>query len=129
VNGDGYSDIAIGAPQYSSTYTFEGAAFVFFGSSVGLGFTGGRLLGWKQRPPRASVAPAGDANADKYGDLIVGSPEWDGDIADEGGYSFSVAARQVPAVPAAWTAEGNQGRHGTYPGIPSEFGNSVASAG
>src|SRR6185503_15661971 len=36
VNGDGYSDVIIGAPQYSNGQTFEGRAFVYMGSSGGL---------------------------------------------------------------------------------------------
>lgn len=73
VNGDGYCDLAVGAP---SALREIGQAFVFLGGPGGLRaapdatLTGigdtGSLFG-------SVVAPAGDVNADGYADLIVGA--------------------------------------------------------
>ncbi|MEZ4824318.1 MAG: integrin alpha [Ignavibacteria bacterium] len=39
VNGDGYSDVIVGAPKYDNGETDEGQAFVFHGSATGLSST------------------------------------------------------------------------------------------
>ncbi len=36
VNGDGYSDVIVGAPYYDNGQTDEGRAYVYHGSSTGL---------------------------------------------------------------------------------------------
>ncbi len=74
VNGDGYSDIAIGVPLYDAGQTNEGAAFIYHGGSsvnttVDLIFqrdVAGSLLG--------SSLHAADVNGDGYSDLAVGAP-------------------------------------------------------
>ncbi len=74
VNGDGFDDLIVGAPDFDGAVADAGRAYLFLGSSTGLGaapswqFTGaaptGRL-GWK-------VAAAGDVNGDGYDDVLVG---------------------------------------------------------
>ncbi|MBK8495806.1 MAG: FG-GAP repeat protein [Chitinophagaceae bacterium] len=39
VNGDGYSDVIVGAPLYNNTENDEGVAFVYHGSAAGLSTT------------------------------------------------------------------------------------------
>jgi hypothetical protein len=39
VNGDGYSDVIVGAIAYENGQSFEGAAFVYHGSASGISTT------------------------------------------------------------------------------------------
>ncbi len=69
VNGDGYSDVAVGAPGYAG----GGRVTVYLGSASGISTTPSVTLD----PPTglsrfgSSVASAGDVNGDGYGDLAV----------------------------------------------------------
>lgn len=84
VNGDGYTDLLVGAPFNDSAGARAGGAYLFFGpvtaeglnasdaDLVLLGESAGDWAGW-------SVA-AGDVNGDGLSDLIVGAP-----LNDRGG--------------------------------------------
>src|SRR5207245_9810644 len=80
VNGDGYSDVIVGAYQYDSGQTDEGRAFVYHGSPTGLA----AIPAWTAESEQSgaafgySVAPAGDVNGDGYSDVIVGAYKYDG---------------------------------------------------
>ena len=69
VNGDGYSDVIVGAPNYNAN---AGAAYIYYGkftmhNTPDVTLTGGgNNLG-------CSVAGAGDVNGDGYSDVIVGA--------------------------------------------------------
>ena len=86
VNGDGYSDVIVGASLWDSGNTNEGAAFQFSGSASGLG----ALPDWTREGNQdnatlgESVAAAGDVNGDGYGDVIVGSRLYDLAATDNG---------------------------------------------
>jgi len=86
VNGDGYSDIVVGAPGYSNDETGEGAAMVYY--STGSGFATTPDFTYE---PDAEfsylgdcVSTAGDVDGDGYADIIVGAyyysnnEEWEG---------------------------------------------------
>lgn len=71
INGDGYDDVVVGAPEGNDD---QGAVYVYFGSSTGpsieadWGFepsSGGAFLG-------RSVAELGDVNRDGYDDVAAG---------------------------------------------------------
>jgi len=86
-NGDGYADLAIGAPwedgrDLGRLYSV-GAVHVLYGSSTGLSSVGSQI--WRPNSPRlrggategaqfGSSVATGDFNADGFSDLAVGSP-------------------------------------------------------
>lgn len=85
VNGDGYSDVIVGAPKYDNGQTDEGAAFVFPGTAGGLSLAA-IVLQSNQLNAQAgmSVSSAGDVNKDGYSDVLVGAPYYDAGQTDEG---------------------------------------------
>jgi hypothetical protein len=85
VNGDGYSDVIVGAPQYDKGEDNEGAAFVYKGHPSGLTLTAITLeCNQANAKMGYSVASAGDFNGDGFSDVLVGAPFYDGDQIDEG---------------------------------------------
>jgi hypothetical protein len=123
VNGDGYSDVIVGATGFDGGHTDEGRAFVFHGSATGLG----AAAAWTAEIDQAwawfgrSVASAGDVNGDGYADVIVGASWYDHGQTDEGGaFVYHGSATGLGAA-AAWTTESNQAN--------ANYGTSVASAG
>ena len=74
VNGDGYDDIIIGAPQNGFAGTYAGRAYIYYGginvNSVAdvilTGEAANNFFGY-------SVAAAGDVNSDGYSDVLVGA--------------------------------------------------------
>ncbi len=77
-NGDGYSDLAISAPEAQS----EGRVFVYYGSAIGVVTAAQVTLS----PPTSQAAEAygaataaGDFDGDGFADLAVGAPLFDGD--------------------------------------------------
>lgn len=126
VNGDGFSDVIIGAWNYDDTpNTNEGWAFVYHGSSIGLPATpnntpddanqASAYFGW-------SVASAGDVNGDGYGDVIIGAYEYDGGNSNEGrAFVYHGSSLGLSATPNSTLDDANQN--------DANFGLSVASAG
>ncbi|MBK7253013.1 MAG: FG-GAP repeat protein [Ignavibacteria bacterium] len=74
VNGDGYSDVIVGAPFNNAGGTDAGRAYIYFGGSamnnvadlIMTGEAAGDQFG-------SSVSSAGDVNGDGYSDVIVGA--------------------------------------------------------
>ncbi len=124
VNGDGYSDVIVGAPNFSNDQSQEGIAYVYLGSAAGLA----AAPSWTAEGNQAfsmfgvSVSTAGDVNGDGYADVVVGATLYD-DIAytNQGRVSLYLGSTTGLSTSRAWTAEGNQANAG--------FGNSVAPAG
>ncbi|HEY4940495.1 MAG TPA: hypothetical protein VII56_03630 [Rhizomicrobium sp.] len=102
INGDGYADVIIGAPNSSPNGVSSGASYVVYGNSGGFsaninvsdlpgpGGTLGRQLGFKISGEAAGdkagtwVALAGDVNGDGLSDVIIGAPHALGDAANTG---------------------------------------------
>ena len=117
VNGDGYSDVIIGASAYTSG---NGKAYLYLGGPSGLatsylysfsGNEGNAHFG-------ASVASAGDVNGDGYSDVIVGDL---GDSSNTGKAYLYLGGPSGPSTTASWTKSGQNG--------DDYYGISVASAG
>jgi len=122
VNGDGYSDVLVGAWLYDNGQTDEGRAFVFLGSAwirgLGVWNASGDALGTQFGK---SVATAGDVNGDGYSDIIIGAPGYDSGLTDQGRAYLYLGSASGLATDPAWTTEGGQEGAG--------FGRSVATAG
>ena len=123
VNGDGFSDVIVGASFYDNIQTNEGRAVVYLGGGGGLAST----PSWTAEPNQvdarlgASVASAGDVNGDGFSDVIVGATLYDNVQANEGRvWVYHGSAAGVAASPA-WTIEANQ--------ASAQLGTSVATAG
>ena len=79
VDGDGYSDVIVGAPFEDSTLTNEGVAYLFRGSNHGSLPTPSWVFRGRQADAHAgyAVAPAGDVDKDGFADVLVAIPDWD----------------------------------------------------
>jgi hypothetical protein len=90
VDGDGYGDVIVGAPDYDAGEVDEGVAVVFLGGATGIASgnptTADALLEGDQADALmgASVSGAGDVNGDGYADVIAGASDYDADETDEG---------------------------------------------
>jgi len=121
VNGDGYSDVIVGAYNQGPG---EGYAHVFYGSASGLSLT----PGWTAKSNIAgayfgySVSTAGDVNGDGYSDVIIGANGYNsGGLYNVGrAYVYHGSSSGLSATPN-WTAQGSQ----QY----AYFGSSVSTAG
>jgi hypothetical protein len=121
VNGDGYFEVAIGAPNWASGEANEGGGFIYYGSAAGI-TTGsptivqpnivGAQLGF-------SCAEGGDVNGDGYADVVFGAPYLTNGETEEG--------RVYVALGAPVAASGNSSLESNSLGI--RFGWAVAGGG
>ena len=84
VNGDGYSDVIVGAPSADGDATNAGKAYVVFGKAGGFaanldlstlnGSNGFALSGVGQGASTAESVASTDINGDGYSDLLIGAP-------------------------------------------------------
>lgn len=123
VNNDGYDDLLVGAYNFDNGQTNEGRAFLFLGSSSGVGVT----PAWTYEPNQASaqlgIAVAGncDFNADGYSDIVVGANLFDNGQSNEGrAYIFHGNSSGLPASPTL-TIESNK--------ASAQFARSISCAG
>jgi uncharacterized repeat protein (TIGR01451 family) len=110
VNGDGFSDVIVGAAWYDNGQNDTGRAYVYLGSPSGLVST----PAWTASSDRpnsqfgAAVASAGDVNGDGFGDIIVGAVYYDNGQSDEGRAYLYLGSPAGLAASPAWTVEGDQ---------------------
>ncbi|MBP7156823.1 MAG: FG-GAP repeat protein, partial [Flavobacteriales bacterium] len=105
LNGDGYSDVVVGAPQATSGQAGEGLVYVYYGSVTGIPAAPSVTLQVNQAGAQFgfSVDGAGDVNNDGYSDLLVGAPTWEDNAAtDKEGamFVFHGSAAGVATLPA-----------------------------
>ncbi len=124
VNGDGYADVLVGSPLWSSTAPAEGAAFAYLGTASGPTLLPVWSFGPAQEDGYAGtvVASAGDVNGDGYADVVVGAPGVDGPtVANVGGaFLFEGGA-------AGLSGTASESLYGTV--SLGNFGMAVAAAG
>jgi hypothetical protein len=121
VNGDGYSDVVVGAPRSEDKATDAGKAFIYYGGSkmnntpdvILSGVAPFDFFGF-------SVSDAGDVNGDGYGDVIVGAPYNDAGANDAGSaYIFYGGINMNDTYDVTFNGEA----------INDNLGYSVSSAG
>jgi len=110
LNGDGYSDVVVGAPADNSApgSTIPGAAYVYYGSATGIGAAPNVSLSSGVAGLADNfglgVDGAGDVNGDGYGDLIVGASSWNNNAGtpNEGAvFVYHGSATGISTVPSA----------------------------
>jgi hypothetical protein len=139
VNGDGFDDLIVGAPNADGKAENPGANYVVFGKSdddaVDLSTLEENATGFVTNDTSEgdqfgfSVSTAGDINDDGFDDLIIGAPAADGNF-DSSGVSYVVYGKaDSGAVDLSAIAEGVGGFviNGTSGG--DGFGTSVSAAG
>jgi len=123
VNGDGYSDVIVGAHLFTNGQNREGAVTVYFGSATGLSL----LPDWGDEGDQEdakfgfSVGTAGDVNDDGYDDVIIGAPRY------TNGQTWEGAAVVYHGSASGLLPFPNWGDEGDREG--AEFGHSVGTAG
>jgi FG-GAP-like repeat/Secretion system C-terminal sorting domain/FG-GAP repeat len=123
INGDGYSDVIVGAQTYDNVQTDEGAAYVYFGSGTGINTVAAAVLESNQANAQMGrgVAGAGDVNGDGYSDVIAGASQYDNAESNEGSafvYHGSAAGMNTTATAMVEINQAN-----------TRMGYSVSSAG
>ena len=122
VNGDGYDDIVAGAIGFTNGEAGEGGAYVFHGSSAGLGSQPDWIAEGNQAGAvfGSAVAVNGDVNADGYADIAVGARSFDSVLNGGAVFVFHGSANGLSHTPSV-ILEGTQ--------VGENFGETVAWAG
>jgi FG-GAP-like repeat/FG-GAP repeat len=123
VNGDGFSDLLVGASNFSGGLAFEGKAYLYVGTANGLSTspaweaTGGQANAYFGRV----VASAGDVNDDGFSDVLVAAQLFDDDQVDEGRVFVYLGSGSGLSVSPAIVIDGNE--------VGGQFGQAIAGAG
>ncbi|PLX04833.1 MAG: hypothetical protein C0594_08760, partial [Marinilabiliales bacterium] len=120
VNGDGYSDLLVGQPNWNNSI---GKAYVFYGSSNGMSeLSVDELIGAASNSEFSSqVSYAGDVNHDGYSDIVISAPKYSNGESLEGKlYAYYGSSTGIENAPS-YSYESDI--------VGTEFGSSLSSAG
>jgi len=108
VNNDNYDDVLIGAPNFQNTLANEGKVFLYKGSATGLSTTAAWSFVGAQNGANAgtAVSSAKDTNNDGYDDIIIGAPNYDNTLTNEGAAFVFLGTATNPAATPNWTKYG-----------------------
>ncbi len=124
-NGDGYSDIVVGAPDYDDgAHTDFGQVRIYYGSAAGLGIAPGWSDPGTSSPAEfgSAVGTAGDVNGDGYSDIIVGNYLGFGYSGETGGGAYVYYGSATgPGTAPNWSQYGKE--------TAAAFGYTVGTAG
>ncbi len=123
VNGDGFDDVIVGAPQFHDGESWEGAAFVYLGSPAGPALNPSWTAESDQTGANfgTSVSGAGDLNGDGFDDVIVGAPHYDHGQSDEGRAFLYFGSAAGLSLAPDWREESDQAN--------AFYGTSLSGAG
>lgn len=123
VNGDGYSDVIVGAMHFDNGQDEEGAAFVYFGSPSGINPLPAAIL--ESNKPGSwmgsAVSGAGDLDGDGFADIIVGAANYSNGESEEGAFYVYPGSPTGPNQAGMKIVESDQ--------ADARLGNSVSGAG
>ncbi|HJQ99462.1 MAG TPA: FG-GAP-like repeat-containing protein [Candidatus Polarisedimenticolaceae bacterium] len=110
VNGDGFSDILIAAPDYDNGQADEGRVFLYFGSPSGPPTAFSRAFESNQANAHfgSSVSAAGDLNGDGFDDFAIGARAYDDGQMDEGAVFVYTGSATAANIVRATTLEADQ---------------------
>lgn len=123
VNGDGFTDVVVGAPQHTILHSSEGRVSVFLGGVSGLGSQAAWTLAGGQNWGQLgfSVATAGDIDRDGFDELLVGHPGYGAIRANAGRVLLFKGSASGLGTTPSWTFLGGISE--------AQLGATVASAG
>ncbi len=110
VNGDGYNDVAVGAPKYQAGLIAanHGTARCYLGGPGGLASSPVWTVTGSGTDDRVGerVSRAGDVNGDGYADLLLASPLRTVTHVEEGGFALYHGGPSGPAATPAYAENG-----------------------
>lgn len=142
INGDGFDDLIIGAPQADPNIRDSGATYIVFGNDAGfaanfelssLDGTNGFVINGIDRNDKSgsAVSSAGDVNGDGVDDIIIGAWQADPLGLSSAGESYVVFGRTTSFAPSVELSALNGANGFVINGIESGdySGFSISAAG